>query len=254
MALVRIGCFAVFVWLAVEGCGGIATGESAGGNSSTGSGSAGPAGRDGSVARGGEPQGDGGPVACSGGGCPSPADVSGFVPTWKPPTGAHQGACSAVLVAEYYQDCLADGGSAACSAFGPAGDAPHQACARCLVSGFGDAAWGPLVESAALVETNEAGCIALLEPSAIDCAKAVQALDQCEHAACDTTCHGGSAAEFDDWVQCSAAANACGCASELAASDCIHAVAADAGPAAGCLVGQTFQDFFEVTANAFCGD
>jgi hypothetical protein len=236
------------------GCGGEIDGESAGHSTSTGDASTLVA-RDAAGGRGGPPQDDGAaPSSCSGGACPSPGDVSGFVPTWKPPTGAHQRLCTTALVDEYYQDCLAVSGAQSCAVFGPAGDPAHQACARCLTSGFDDATWAPVVESANVVETNGAGCIALLDPSALECAKSVQALDQCEHAACDPTCHTGSASTFDDWVQCSAAANACGCQSWFAASDCVKQIAAGAGPAAACLVGQTFQDFFEVTASAFCGD
>ncbi len=84
-------------------------------------------------------------------------------------------------------------------------------------------------------------------------AKAVQAAAQCDHAACDPVCNGANATAFDDWIQFTTTANGCGCKSWYAASDCIKSIAADAGPAARCLVGQTFQDFFEVTAAVFCG-
>jgi hypothetical protein len=192
-------------------------------------------------------------VSCSGGACPSPGDVSGFVPTWKPPTGAHRGQCTPALIDEYYQDCLAVGGTQTCAAFGPGTDGPHQACGACIASNFTDPSWGPLVRSPNIVETNGAGCIVLLDPSAIDCAKSVQALAQCEHAACDPVCHAAGTVGFDDWVQCSAASNACGCKSRLSESDCVKEIVSDGGPAAACLVGQTFQDFFQVTAAVFCG-
>jgi hypothetical protein len=157
------------------------------------------------------------------------------------------------MIDEYYQNCLAAGGAGSCAAFGPGADATHQSCGKCLSSGFSDATWGPVVHSVNLVETNGAGCIALLDPSALDCVKAAQALEQCEHAACDPVCSASSASAFDDWIQCSTAANACGCKSWFQASDCIKQIAADGGPAAQCLIGQTFQDFFAVTAAVFCG-
>jgi hypothetical protein len=242
------------LWTAcAAGCGGISADGASNGNSMA---IPGDAGRDGSSRTGnGSPNGgDGGPISCSGGACPSPGDVAGFVATWKPPRAIQPGACSGALIDDYYQGCIANGGGGDCSAFGPAGDAAHQACAACLTSPFGDATWGPIVTSANVIETNEAGCIALLDPTAMDCARAVEALDECEHAACDPVCHAGSDATFDDWVRCSAAANGCGCAPELAATGCVQAIAAGTGPAAACLVGQTFQDFFEVTAAAFCGN
>jgi hypothetical protein len=248
----RASCVVAAASAFAFGCGGMVSADPSGEDSTSTADASTHVTRD--AAGGGFSQGDGGAAgSCSVGACPAPGDVSRFVPTWRPPTGAHQGLCTPALIDEFYQDCLGTG-AGPCSVFGPAGDAAHQACGRCMTSGIDDAAWGPVVASPGLVETNGAGCIALLDPSAIDCAKAVQALDECEHAACDPTCNAASGPAFDDWVQCSAAANACGCAPWLAASNCTQAIAADAGPAAACLVGQTFQDFFEITAQVFCGD
>jgi len=239
---------------AAGGCGGVVADHSPGAGADAGGGAS-RAKPDAAAGRGGAAQDDdGGAVACSGGPCPSPADVSGFVPTWRPPIGAHQGRCTPALIDEYYQNCLSIGGAQACDAFGSAADQAHQACGACISSDFGDLGWAPIVRSAHVVEANGAGCIALLDPSAIDCAKAVQALDQCEHAACDPVCGAASAMAFDDWDQCTAAANACGCKSWFGASDCIKQITADGGPAAQCLIGQTFEDFFSVAAEVFCGN
>jgi hypothetical protein len=241
------------VGLVANGCGGSVADQSAVGSVDSGDRSA-RAKRDAAGGRGGAGLDDGGAaVSCGGGACPSPGDVSGFVPAWRPPTGAHQGRCTPAMIDEYYQDCLSIGGAQACTAFGPGVDPAHQACGKCISSNFGDPTWGPLVRSANIFEANGSGCMALLDPSALDCAKSVQALDQCERAACDPVCGAGSATAFDEWDQCTAAANACGCKSWFAASNCVKDVAADGGPAAACLVGQTFQDFFSVTAAAFCG-
>lgn len=171
-------------------------------------------------------------------------------PTWKPPTGAHQNACTTALIAEYYDACLSSMGS--CAAF-LQGDAAHAACQACLTSYFGDSQWGPLVNGPDEVETNTSGCIALLDPGAIDCAKAIQAQDQCQHAACDTVCSGSSASGFDSWVTCSAAANGCGCTSWFQAAQCVQSLSGAKSPAAPCLVGQTFQDLYYSVAAAFCG-
>lgn len=235
-------------------CGGAVADDSAGANSAdsgAGSSRAVPdAGGRGPVA-----QVDGvAPVPCGGGACPSPADVSAFVPTWRPPTGAHQGLCTPALIDEYYQDCLSLGEAQACDAFQPGANPAHLACGNCITSNFTDPTWGPLVRSANVLETNGSGCIALLDPSAIECARAVQANDECDHAACDGVCGAAGAAPFDEWDQCGGAANACGCSSWFAASNCIQAVVGDGGPASQCLVGQTFEDFFSVTAQIFCGN
>lgn len=246
---------ATWVWVAVLvgwGCGGAVTDGSA--TASTDSGTR-PVRADagGGVAL--VTNDDGGvSVSCGGGACPSPGNVSSFTPTWRPPTGAHQGQCTPALIDEYYQNCLSAGGVQACDAFSLGADQAHRACARCVSSNFGDPTLGPLVRSANVLESNGAGCIALLEPSAIDCAKSVQAMDQCEHAACDPVCGAANAMAFDEWDQCAAAANACGCSSWFAASDCVKEIAADGGPAAQCLVGQTFEDFFSVAASVFCGN
>ncbi|MGA7124255.1 MAG: hypothetical protein WBY94_29405 [Polyangiaceae bacterium] len=238
-----------------SGCGGAVTDTAAAESGDSGLASA-RGGPDSGGGRGahGSFDGSSGPVACGGGACPSPGNVSAFVPTWRPPSGAHQGQCTPALIDEYYQNCLSVGGTQACDAFGGGADQAHQTCAGCISSNFGDPTWGPLVRSGGVVETNGSGCIALVDPSAIDCAKAVQANDECEHAACDPVCRAGSAAAFDQWDQCGAAANTCGCGSWFAASNCVQDIAADGGLAAQCLVGQTFQDFFSVTAAVFCGN
>jgi hypothetical protein len=191
-------------------------------------------------------------VPCNGGQCPSPASVVGFQPTWIPPTGAHQGVCTTALITEFYSDCLAAGG--ACTMFN-GGDPAHQACAKCLQSQYSDPAWGPLVYGTDnIVETNLAGCIDLLQPSAQPCALSLEAEDECEHAACDPVCNAASDPNFDQWVTCSSAANTCGCESWFQAATCVKGLAADAGPGAQCLVGQTFQDYYYVVAPLFCGD
>jgi hypothetical protein len=192
---------------------------------------------------------------CNGGACPSPVDVSGFQPMWDPPTGAHQNACSQALIDEYYDDCLSTSGNQMCTSFGAGADPAHQACLACLSSNAGSPELGPLVYFPDnVVETNLSGCIALLDPSAISCAEALQAEDQCEHAACDPVCGGGASdSTFDQWDTCTAAANTCGCQTYFAEADCAKALVSGNSPAAPCLVGQDFQDFYYQVAAVFCG-
>jgi hypothetical protein len=195
-----------------------------------------------------------GTPACDQGVCPSPASVAGFTPSWIPPTGAHQNLCTTAMLDAYYADCLDTDDTTMpgdCSAFGV--DPAEQACEACLTSSFTDPTWGPLVAGVADVETNTSGCIALLDPGAIPCAQALQAADECEHAACDQVCAGGDPSGFDSWVTCSSASNSCGCAPYFAATDCVKALAGAQSPAAPCLVGQTFQDLYYSVAAVFCG-
>jgi hypothetical protein len=189
---------------------------------------------------------------CDQGVCPSPSTVSGFAPTWIPPTGAHQGVCTPAMLTSYYQQCLDPSGAQNCATF--AMDPASQACMTCLNSDFTDGVWGPLVVSAGEVETNTAGCIALLDPGAMSCAQAIEAQDECIHASCDAVCAaGGDPSSFDSWVTCSAAANGCGCEPYFQAAQCVKSLAGAKSPAAPCLVGQTFQDFFYSVSAVFCG-
>jgi hypothetical protein len=253
----------LLVFCAAGGCGGNLDTGNSGGNtdgglrdgSHVGHKDAGPfdaTDEDGDDGADGDDGGDGSP-GCNTGVCPSPDDVTGFQPTWKPPTGGHQNKCSAALIDEFYTDCLDTNGSQQCSTFGANGDAAHQACAACLQSQYTDASWGPLVYSPGEVETNESGCIALLDPAAMSCAQSVQADDECQHAACDPVCGIGDDQSFDGYVTCTAAANSCGCEPFFQAAMCAKMLGYAQSPAAPCLVGQTFQDVYYQIAAAFCG-
>jgi hypothetical protein len=129
----------------------------------------------------------------------------------------------------------------------------HLACGRCLRSQFGDARWGPLILSPGEIETNVAGCIALLDPSAIECARTLEAQTECQHAACEPVCSASSDLGFEQRVQCFSAANECSCKSWFLAADCAKPIATSAGPAAQCLVAQTFEDSYDFVAQVFCG-
>ncbi|MGH7435732.1 MAG: hypothetical protein ACRENE_08660 [Polyangiaceae bacterium] len=197
---------------------------------------------------------DAGNPTCTGTRCPSPASVSGFVSTWKPPTGAHRGACSPDLIDQFYTECLSPSGDQACASFGTSADAAHAACAQCLKSSYGDSQWAALVYTPWTIDTNGPGCIALTDPTWTACAQAMEADGECAHAACDTVCSGDGSASFDQWVTCSAAANSCGCAAEFAALDCQKQLLASHSPARACLLAQTFGDSYYAIAPVFCGD
>jgi hypothetical protein len=104
-----------------------------------------------------------------------------------------------------------------------------------------------------VVESNEAGCIALLDPGALECAKAIEAQTECQHAACDSVCSASSDLGFEQDVQCASAANGCSCKSWFLAADCTKPIATSGGPASQCLVAQTFEDSYDFVAQVFCG-
>ncbi len=197
---------------------------------------------------------DAGNPTCTGTKCPSPASVSGFVSTWKPPTGGHQGVCTPALIDQFYTECLSPSGDPSCASFGMSADAAHAACAQCLQSNYGDAQWGALVYTRWTIDSNSPGCIALTDPTWTSCAQAMEADGECGHAACDTVCGGNGSASFDQWVTCSAAANSCGCAPQFAALDCQKQLLASHSPARACLLAQTFGDSYYAIAPVFCGN
>jgi hypothetical protein len=241
------------------GCGGsLAVQPGDGGEGDGGPGDDADAGDDGSISPGDDGSTSDGMIleidgmpACDQGVCPSPASVAGFTPTWIPPTGGHQNVCTMAMLTAYYTDCLDENDAGDCAEFGA--DPAEMACLSCLTSNFTDPTWGPLVFGEAEISTNTAGCIALLDPGAMPCALAVEAQDECIHAACDQVCQGGDDTGFDSWVTCSAAANSCGCASYFQAADCVQTLAGAQSPVAPCLVGQTFEDLYYSVSAVFCG-
>lgn len=205
---------------------------------------------------GGAP-GDGGTsdaqLACP----PAPLDE------WSPPPYRHAqarqpSACSALLVIDFYQSCLGptatnDGCN---QTWGTGQDAAHQTCQTCLVTASSDTLWGPLVDYGMTVSINVAGCIELLDPSQLACSGLVQLADVCQHQACDAACPVSPTdpASFGDWQACVASTGQTGqgeCNAYLASAAC--AEAEDAGPAAACVTGKTFQDDFVAVASVFCG-
>lgn len=192
----------------------------------------------------------------------APGDVTSFTPSFHPPSGAHQAKCTAAQIDAFYTDCLADGATAAtCAPFGKDGGADDHACAACLVSRAGDAAYGPIVvfplSAGSAIETNFAGCVALVDPSAVDCAKKYQAGVECEHAACDAVCRGDDAASFEQYSGCRGAANVGACNAYTKAGQCALALDADAGDGGAtsrCLfAGTTFEALYRAIAPLFCG-
>ena len=179
------------------------------------------------------------------------ADLSGFSPTWSPPTGYHQGLCTLEEITESYNACDGEGSSGpACAAFVEA----HGPCFNCINTSFGDARSGPLINlSNGVALNNLGGCLALLEPCNLSCAKAINARLACEAAACVDNC-GTNEGNFDN---CTAAADECapdGCLAYVEDANCANTIADqfDRHPGSVCFQ-QTFGQYYNVVAPIFCG-
>ena len=202
----------------------------------------------------------------------APGDVASFTPSWHPPSGAHQAKCTTAQMDAFYTGCLSSTATqATCAPFGKDGGAGDRTCATCLVSRSSDATLGPIVvhplAAGSAQEMNFAGCVALVDPTAVACAKTYQAGVECEHAACDKVCRGDDSAAFDQYMGCRGAANVGACNAYTKAGQCVFALGADAGDGGGagdaggasgataaCLfAGTTFEELYRAIAPLFCG-
>jgi hypothetical protein len=181
-----------------------------------------------------------------------PGDVSGFQPTWHPPTGAHQGACTTAQFPAYYTACLDPNATVTtCDAFTQA----NAACAACITTDDTAAQYGPLVNRTQIgvVSVNVAGCIALLEPCNLGCAQAYAANDECTETSCGPNCPVVDDISFQDYQACTQTADQCGCATRNASAQCVTQLTGSQHPAGQCLAGTTFQQFYDFVAPLFCG-
>jgi len=188
------------------------------------------------------------PLACP----PAPLD-EWTPPDYHQPDMAQPMACTAAMIGDFYSSCLSPVATqATCSQnWGSSEDAAHQTCQSCLVTDSQQPTWGALVNFGPTVSLNVGGCIQLLDPSQMGCAQAVQQADACEHQACDVKCPVSDSASFADYQQCIDAAANGECGTYGTAAQCQNGE--DAGPAAACVTGTTFQDLFTSVARAFCG-
>jgi hypothetical protein len=189
----------------------------------------------------------------------APGDVTGFVPTWKPPTGFLQGRCTDVQAAAFV-DCLTGAHDAAtCKTF--FGDAANKNCIKCALtnSTASAAAYGPLIADSVTVDVNEPGCIAHAtdDVSATGCGAKLLALRQCERASCETNCPvqaNDDGTAYNALLACQKSAASTTCKAYAVAATCAVDLEDDAGPAAVCAQkGATFSDNAEPTVKLFCG-
>ncbi len=183
----------------------------------------------------------------------APANVHGYTPSWTPPKAPSSACTQADLTA--YGACLDSGGgtSAGCAAWSAVDAGASAACRTCVAdSKATDPAWGPLVDvgtSGSDRQLNVSGCLAIvLHDTGAGCAGTLQALQECEAAACADNCAGDSTAALS---ACTFAADGNGCSNYVAPSACVYEAGASAqtcfGPAGG-----TFGEKFAAIAAVFC--
>jgi hypothetical protein len=216
-----------------------------GGGSSSGAGSSGGSG-------GGSGGSSGSSSSSSGGfgdaGQCEPASLATYQPTYHPASGPWLGACSAGAIHDFDDACL---GTAAttdgCNAFRQT----NAACVACILSPESAKKYGPLVDHGTFVTANVAGCIELEDPGALACAKAVQALDGCELAACEVNCAVHDATSLGGYEACASQAESGGCNVYSTAAACGLSLPDAAPTAAVCLA--DFQSFYDAVVPFFCG-
>jgi hypothetical protein len=99
-----------------------------------------------------------------------------------------------------------------------------------------------------------AGCIELSDPGALSCAKSVQALSECELAACAANCPVSDPASLDAYDLCAAHADHTGCATYYSvAASCTSAVAEAGTYAAPSCLETDFRRFYDYVVPLFCG-
>jgi hypothetical protein len=206
-----------------------------GAGSSSGAGSSGGS-------SGGNSSGGGEASACQ------PASLSTYQPTYHPATGPWLGVCSSTAILDFDDACL---GTAAttdrCNAFRQS----NAACIACILSPESAKSYGPLIDHVTFVTANVAGCFELEDPSSLSCAKAVQALDGCELAACEVNCAVHDAASLASYGACASDVETAGCESYATAAACGLTIPDAAPTASVCLA--DFQTFYAAVVPLFCG-
>jgi hypothetical protein len=193
--------------------------------------------------------GAGGTCGPTSGAC-VPGNVSAYLPSFKPPTGAYQGRCTQAQISSYYNECFASTSTTqTCQTWTMA----NADCNACLENKETDPAWAAIVDlDNNSVQVNVPGCIALLEPCNVQCAEAYQAWLRCEQAACESNCPVGTDTQsFTNYANCTCAADQGGCSRWV--TQCFKGLAGPLHPASICVTPTDFQTYFMNIAPLFCG-
>lgn len=171
-----------------------------------------------------------------------------------PPSGACLDADGGGSWDDFYTACLDPGTQSTENCITFKATPANAACAACILTPFsptGSGQLGPILDYGHYVGGNVAGCIERTSGD-LTCARAVQALADCEFAACQTNCPVSDSASLELRDQCAREADQGGCSNFYqAVADC-GGLSPDSGPAAGCLQIQ-FHDFYEAIVPVFCG-
>jgi len=184
------------------------------------------------------------------------SDVVTFVQgSYQPantPSGACLGADGAGSWDAFYESCLGPNkSSVACTTYKQTPE--NAACAACVLTPYTNDTLGPILDFGEFVGGNVAGCIELTNPSDPTCPKAVQALTDCETAACQANCPVSDPTSLEARQDCASDADQMGCMSffDMASSMC-RAAESDAGLAGACM-NAGFKDFYDSVVPLFCG-
>jgi len=179
--------------------------------------------------------------------CPTPADVSSYMPPPFVPPIPFQNVCSQTDIQGFYDNCLsmmAD--TTKCNTWVQA----NMKCANCIDTADTDPAWGALIEKTGIVQLDVAGCVE--GKGDHPCAAAIEALDACDDAACAMQCPvTDDPMTFTLYQSCVKAADIGGCKTYASsvASQCQN----DASAAyAACSAWSTFDDGYFLLAPIFC--
>jgi hypothetical protein len=182
----------------------------------------------------------------------TPGNVATFVPSGNYHSANPViGACTGDQIGQYFDACFgASSSPARCAMFTQA--SINASCSSCIVTSASATAYGPLVSTGTLVQSNVAGCIELTEPSLLSCAKGVQAQAACEAAACAANCpvNASEPSTLAAYNACATAAAANVCA--YSAASCLAVSDAEAGAYTACLA-SSFADFYDYAVPIFCG-
>lgn len=177
--------------------------------------------------------------------CPTPADVSGLMPTQPTPPKPAAKACQQADYAGYWTACRDAAATAkTCQDWGTA----HDTCAKCLESAEADASWGPLVIGGGIIKINLAGCYSLVGESG--CATAYSNLDQCRALGCGQQCPVTDNASFAQYQACVKTVSGAGCKKY---ADTLNTACNPDSGIAKCNVGSDFQTSFYAVGPIFCG-
>jgi hypothetical protein len=162
--------------------------------------------------------------------------------------------CTAQQLNDFYTQCLSGAGAGAgCNAWISA--AANTACYACLDTPNTAPAYGALIDYSGIVYANVGGCVSVVEPCNLPCAKAFEAISQCTGTACNPATYCTDQTTYDT---CSQAAEngTCACDGFQKSADCMGGVATVGHPAyAACFGSQTtdFQTVYTAVATLLCG-